>query len=742
MNAILKKIALLLTVPTLIVELASCTDDDTDSVRASQQRIVLEQDDVRTAFEIRSNTAWTTECIASNDDGIEGGEPWFMLTPSSGTGTQQVALDVLNSNNSVQTRSGHIVVKYGNGQMHRIDVMQRGLTDVGPCHVTPEQIGLAATASTGNLFTVGVANRDAYISAWVKTDGATWLKNLEMKYEQSYGYSRKETWAFDVEANPMSNARTAEIEVTINFGHKTYNYTVTVTQNGLGAPSVKTAPTVYMNPGQTSHRQTIWLEGGSKENVQYNVSWTSAYQGTGNTDGWITNAVIENDELVITAERNTDDSAREGSVLIVVQRSGTSDEGLFATLNVKVVQSGHKAAGIVLPVSEITHGYRDADYTSQIMLLNGSKVKSITTDNPDMFSPAPAIDGPTLSYSLTNYDGSSGDYREGVITLLVSNGSSNDAVASVKIRQYGPEMPAVSTPVNALTCDYTGKARQFPLNALNASTLSVVSASEDWLDPVTIEGDVLHYTVSQYDGSLGDFREGVITVAARNAHANTAYYYITVRQYSQKLPEFALPDYVGAGYQAQDFTLPVTLQGGTLRVVGSPEWAPATFGDDAVTIKFSENSAASATDYLREGIVTLAYQKAGTTAYYYIHLRQYARDMAYLSATEIAWSWTATHYNELMITYDNFVPGKTAQIVSIMNALPGSIEIDCNNKEFTATQNQLDISVEHSSWALRPFPQEKTTKVEATISIYINSFPYRQTLTFMVTAVQENTYPK
>lgn len=738
MNAILKKIALILAAAALTVELTSCTDDDTDNVRSSQQRIVLEQDDVRTAFEIRANTAWTAECISLNEDGIEGGEPWFMLTPSSGLGTQQVALDVLNSNNTSQSRGGCIVVNYSNGQTHRIEVMQRGLTDIGPCQVTPEQIGLSAAASTDNLFSVCVANRDAYISAVVNTPGATWLKNLEMSYELSYGYSRKEIWKFDVEENPMSDARTAEIGVAIYFGHKTYNYTVTVTQSGLGAPTVKTAPAVYMNCGQTSHRQTIWLEGGSRENVEYALSWTSAYQGTGNTEGWIRNAAVENDELVITADANTDDNAREGSVLIVAHRPGASDEGLFATLSVKVVQSGHKAAGIVLPVAEIARGFAAADYTSQITLLNGSAVKSVTTDNPGMFSPAPAVRDSRLSYTLTEYDGSQGDYREGVITLLVSNGSSNDAVASIKVRQYGPEMPAISAPADALTCDYTQAARQFPLNALNASTLSVVDVSENWLAPVTIDEDILQYTVGEYDGSRGDFREGVITIAAQNAHANKAYYYITVRQYGKKLPEFTLPDYVGAGYQAQDFKLPVTLQDGTLRIVDSPEWAPATFADDVITIAFTENSAASAMNYLREGFVTLAYEKAGATAYYYIHLRQYARDMAYLSATEAAWNWYSLFISSgLHIEYDGYVPAKEAQVVSVMNVPSGEIETGCSNEMFTVSRTGMDISVEPSTWEILD-RQNPTSTLEATVTVYITGFPYHQTLTLPVSAVQEN----
>lgn len=738
MNAILKKIALILAAAALTVELTSCTDDDTDSVKSSQQNIILEQNDARRAFEIRSNTAWTAECIGLNNDGMETEEPWFMLTPSSGLGTRQVALDVLSSNHTATARKGRIVVTYANGQTYPIEVMQRGLTHI-ECSVTPEQIGLAAVASTGNFFTVSVANRDADITVALKTAetaDATWIKNLAKSHDLSYGYSRKETWAFDVEANTMSDARTAEIEVTVRFGYNTYKYTVTVTQNGLGAPAVKTAPAVYMNCGQTAHRQTIWLEGGNTANVQYDVTWTSAYQGVGNTGGWITKAEIIGSELVVTADANTDDNAREGSVLIVAHRPGAADEGLYATLSVQVVQAGHKAAGIVIPVSEIAHGYAAANYSLQTTLLNGSTVKSIISNNL-MFATISTYDDGRLTYRLEQYDGSQGDYREGVITLLVSNGNSNDAVASLTIRQYAPEMPAISMPVNTLTCDYTAATRQFPLNTLNASELSIAGTNADWIT-ASVDAGKLIYTLTKYDGSLGDFREGVVTISASNAHADKAYYYITVRQYGKKLPEFTLPDYLGAGYQAQDFKLPVTLQDGTLRIVDSPEWAPATFDDDVVTIAFTENSAESAMNYLREGFVTLAYEKAGTTAYYYIHLQQYARDMAYLSATEAKWSWYSLFISPTFpIKYDGYVPAKEAQVVSVINVPSGEIETSCSNEAFTVSQSGMDISVEPSSWEIID-RRNPTSTLEATVTVYIKGFPYHQTLTFPVSAVQEN----
>lgn len=736
MNAILKKISLMTIASALTVGFAGCADDDADSVSSSQQNIILEQNDAHRAFEIRSNTAWTAECIGLNDDGMETEEPWFMLTPSSGLGTRQVALDVLSSNHTATARKGRIVVTYANGQTYPIEVMQRGLTHI-ECSVTPEQIGLAAAASTGNFFTVSVANRDADITVALKTAetaDAPWIKNLAKSHDLSYGYSRKETWAFDVEDNTMSDARTAEIEVTVRFGYNTYKYTVTVTQNGLGAPAVKTAPAVYMNCGQTAHRQTIWLEGGNTANVQYDVTWTSAYQGVGNTGGWITKAEIIGSELVVTADPNTDDNAREGSVLIVAHRPGAADEGLYATLSVQVVQAGHKAAGIVMPVSEIAHGYAAANYSLQMTLLNGSTVKSIISNNL-MFATISTYDDGRLTYRLEQYDGSQGDYREGVITVQVSNGNSNDAIASLTIRQYAPEMPAISMPVNTLTCDYTAATREFPLNTLNASELSLAGTNADWIT-ASVDAGKLTYALTEYDGSLGDFREGVVTISASNAHADKAYYYITIRQYTPRMPEFSLPDYIGAGFEAQNFVLPVDLQGGTLTVVSSPAWAPTTYADNQITVAFSANSGTSATNYMREGIVTLKYSKGGLSAYYYLQLHQYARDMAYLTTGAINWSWYA-HCNGFnsIIGYGRYVPGQVSQVVSIQN-LPHvhEITVSRSNNQFTATLAAADITVTPYSWELGN--PDWVTRLTTTISVFITGAPYSQILTFQAAAVQ------
>lgn len=630
-----------MALPVLVSASAGCADDDAQRVTSSEQKIVLEQTDSHRTFEIRSNTSWTAACVGLNADGTPAAEPWFMLTPSQGTGTTQVSLDLLSSNLSQKTRKGNIVVTYAGGERYTIAVEQRGLTDIA-CGVTPERIGIGAKPSTGNSFTVSVENRDATITV-TPDPAAAWLRNVRKSYDLSYGYSRKEVWVFDADENRNSDARTATVQVTVEFGYNTYRYTVTVTQDGLGAPAVKTPATIYMNCAQTAHRQSVWTEGGDQTNVQYDVTWSSAFAGAGNTDGWIRKAQIVGSEPVLTADPNTDDEAREGAVLIVARRSSNAGEAACASLSVRVVQAGHKAAGIVLPVSEAVHPYREAAYTQEIVLLNGSAVESVTTNNPAMFAELPAVTGNRLSYQVAAYDGSAGDAREATVTIIVANGHSNAAAASLTVRQYAPDMPTIGTMLDRLTLSHAAQSGTIPLNP-EAGTTVTVMGKPAWITAPAVGETItaLDYTVEAFAGATsGDMREGVITLKASNDHVNDVYYYLTVRQHAAQVPTLNVPAYLGMGYEAATVRIPLNLQGGTIVANSSAGWLTAAPAADGIDLTVTANTAAAETNYKREALLTVQYTRDGFTTYYYINVCQYARDMAYISTPAVGWSWYA-----------------------------------------------------------------------------------------------------
>lgn len=770
MNTILKKIALLSALPALAAGFTGCTDDDAQSVSSSQQHIILEQTKTHRLFEIRSNTAWSAACVALNEDGIAVAEPWFMLTPSEGLGTTQVNLDVMDSNLTDKTRKGRIVVTCDGGESYVIDVAQRGLTEI-ESYVTPQRFGLPAAASAANAFTVGVANREAKITAVLKTTDAVWLKNLRKAYDLSYGYSRKENWTFDLDANLMSDARTATIEVTVVFGYNTYKHLITVTQNGLGAPAVKTATTVYMNCAQTAHRQTIWTEGGNRSNVEYEVTWTSACPGVGNTAGWITGASVTGEELVITADPNTDEDSREGSVMIVAHRPGAADEGLYATLNVKVVQAGHKAAGIVVPVAEAVHPYPGAAYSQPIVLLNGSAVESVTTNDEAMFAQTPTVSGGMLAYTLNAYDGAQSDYREGIVTIVVANGHSNKAAGAITVRQYAPGMPQIGTMLSRLTLSYEAQSGVLPLNPETGTTVTVVG-KPDWMTAPAVGVPVteLAYTVTECTSTVA--REGVVTLKAANDHVNAVYYYLTVCQQAARIPTLNVPAYFGMGCEAVDGALiPLNLQGGTITVESSAAWLTAAPVADGITLAATANTAAAATNYKREALVTIRYTKNGLTSYYYINVCQYARDMAYLTPQAVSMTHRSTasvygRYGSATVTIAN-IPGPaevevtntgtTGNFYNLTRTLGITSRTHANTEpglkfEISVNPNHT-ILVDHDAAMVSFNPNaaygnstyRETFNTDhlvnsATIQVKVNAYPYVQHLTLPCTCTCTEFY--
>lgn len=609
---------------TLFAALSCVQEEKQASVGVSDTAIVLADGELSYQFEVVSNVTWTLECQNENGEKAD----WFSVTPSSGNGTTTVTLNIIKENPTMSNRTGRIIVSSGSCKSEA-SVTQRGVSQV-ISFVDPQTVAISSASATSGRFTLVLSNSGAKVSATLPSDAA-WLSNLRLIEDIDTGRSVRKTWSFDVADNNMSDKRSAVVEVSVSAKGKTDRYSVRVEQNGQGAPSIKTPDVIYMGCDQSAHSQPFWVEG-SKENLTYLVSCSSASADSG--EAWITDARVEDGKLIVSAVPNTSQEAREGSVYIVGTRASAAGNGESTALSVKVYQAGHSSAGIQMAASEVTVGYAQASHFVSFVLLNGSKVSGSPEANVSWITDIKASDEGRLTYAVSEYNAPSGesDYREGIISFKVGNGASNDALASLKVRQYSSRFTNIVLP-SELSLQARSASAIIPFDA-DGGKLEVVDSGTDWLKAACVEDEGLSFiNVTASDWTAGEagspLRSGLVTLKySRNER--TVYHYVNVYQYAPTVRDISMSEAVNLNYDEETASFAVGLRGGGIGEIictSAGGWirsaAVSVTGDIAevsVTVDKWETATDGASN--RTGSLCIPYTYDGLTMYHYVQVNQ------------------------------------------------------------------------------------------------------------------------
>lgn len=636
----------------LMLVAAGCEDSHPDNISSSEDIVA-----VSAAQQVYPLTIRATKDVWKAVSDVE----WMQLSRMEAIGTRDIEL-IIAENTSDALRTGHVTVMINDNVKQIITVKQAGKGDTD-VRVTPQLI-TAGAYSDAYSFTFEVKDKLAS-SENITTEveylaGTDWIKDLKYTDVELAGGHLLRTYTFTLEDNEMSNAREAAVNLTVKYGHSVYERNVKIYQNGLGTPAVATIENIYVRHNQTEHKQTVWLNDGDDSNVIYQVYRTSSQSGNETTDpadAWIADAQIAGNELVLTFKKNKVDEIREGDIYIIASRGNYNDYASTAKLRVHVTQSAHQSAGISMPVAEVVHNYAALTYTMPVQPVNSSQVSA-------------------------------------------------------------------SVPVDV-----------------------------DWITNVAINNNTeLTYTLTEYrGGQIGDFREATVTMTAANGNANKAEYYMKVRQYAPELPAISdLPQYIGLGSQAQSGKLLMNVADGTtVTVIAAPAWVTAPAVGNTLTSELNytvtANTAAAtsnAADYFRDGVITLKATNAHkNAAYYYVTVRQYGRDLAYVTSPTLAYSWNANlaQGNNSIASRSNYNPLQNTGWVTSLANLPGmaTVKTRQNNDIFKFTADNAS----GFSWTAIPKTYEWTeitTTTKSTImTIEVNAAPYFQTLTVTATATQK-----
>lgn len=623
-----------------------CEDSHPDNISSSEDFVA-----VNAAQQVYPLTIRATKDAWKAASDVE----WIKLSRAEAIGTRDIEL-IITENTSDASRTGHVTVMISDNVKQIISVKQAGKGDTD-IRVTPQLITAGAYTNEYS-FTLEIKDALAsYENITTKVDylvGEGWIKNLVTEDTEFMDGHLLRTYTFTLDNNEMANAREAVVNLTVKYRHSTYERIVKIYQNGLGTPAVATVENIYVRHNQTGHKQTVWLNDGDDNNVVYQVYRTSSQSGNEDTDpaeAWVADAQIVGNELALTFKENKTDEIREGDVYIIASRGNYNDYASTAKLRVHITQSAHQSAGIGMPVAEVAHDYIESTYTMPVQPLNNSKVSASVPAGVDWIT-AVAVSNNELTYKLATYTGGQeGDFREAVIALIADNGNSNKAVYYMKVRQYAPEMPAISS----------------------------------------------------------------------------------------------LPQYIGLGSSAQSGKLFVNPAAGTtVTVVDKPAWVTAPAVNSVLTTELNytvtANTAAvtgNTADYFRDGVITLKATNAHkNAAYYYVTVRQYGRDLAYIKNFG-TYTWSVSNTGS-GATRTNFLPAKDTGYVATLKNIPGSATITATetNKDFTISQH--GDAIDHAWIAIPVYANwgESTSTKSTTLKIEVNAPPYVQILTATATGTQ------
>lgn len=244
-------------------------------------------------------------------------------------------------------------------------------------------------------------------------------------------------------------------------------------------------------------------------------------------------------KLDATAYNGSLGDSRDAQVTLTI--ANDYFEPIRRTITIR--QVAPNAAGMDMPPMFVTNTPTDLTKSIPLNFYSGSQIAAggITYTPSTMFKKAPEVTNGKLTYELYPYTDSPGAFREGIITIKVTNNIHvNPVTYSITVRQYAEDNTVgldLSIPPY-LGIGYNTTSYSLPLGLATGSTASAasqVTAGGAWITSSSVSSDgklVLALT----QNTTGETREGIITLTVTNSAGKTRVYYINVRQHDMSVP--------------------------------------------------------------------------------------------------------------------------------------------------------------------------------------------------------------
>ncbi len=516
---------------------------------------------------------------------------------------------------------------------------------------------------------------------------------------------------FDVAENTAKESRVGTVVLkATNSGNERFYY-VSVSQAGVGTPSIASTPSSIALPAYAGSGSFYAVV--SNPAVEF-ISATSS-------NDWLvmgSEAGTEDDNLsfTYTYTDNQSDAARTGYISLEYT---VGEQNVFHVI--PVTQNGLGAPAIstlqkvYMLTDQVTHTQSlwladgdDTNVTYEVYVSsNDSYATGSATASVEWLTAA--IDAANRELTLTAPVNTASESRSGVVTIIASRDNAQ-SIVKIDVTQAGHLSAGISGLQQEIYVDHLGYATPatFPFNALNDSEVNGVKVSNTAMVTAAAitANSSLDIMVEPYDGSLGMFRECIITLSADNGNSVVEYYDILVRQYEPDAAMADVPALLEMEYDdvaAKSVT--IDLYNGAeivdCKVVESGSWLTASFTGDVITYTPEATNYDGADGEERTATISITVENENAnTATYFIPVVQYAPRATTLSAaaevsvlapiTTATVKYTTTGDGDITVT-------PTATDAAWITAVPAAVTATEGSAEFVFTLEANPNSVSRSA---------------------------------------------
>ncbi|GHV00903.1 hypothetical protein FACS1894159_07730 [Bacteroidia bacterium] len=373
--------------------------------------------------QVRSNVHWTAA--------VTQGNTWCALSQSQGYGTESIYINVLEYNDGATPRVAIIQLNTTGANQASAQIMVVQSADNSTLMISPSAVEIDKAAQTVGL---AIASNDDWIISADKPSLVT--------INPTSGNGNA-TIDIDVLENNDHDNRVITLTVTAGQGSRTVQKTATITQKGVGAPTLFLSetslsfPAIGINPGDLT------------ANIVAVTNIAGPLQASSDF-AWCTPTVDPATNIITVAVSQNDDNAPRYAIVTVIGNVN----GTAVSSQIRVTQAGVGSPIITLLTSSVQVDHAAQNASASFVKTN-SGITVAAAGYPSWISNVQIASSPGSIVGTVTFDVSENvemAMRQGVISLVASLGSESIAYP-INVLQSGVgaiQLTLIPTVVNAV----------------------------------------------------------------------------------------------------------------------------------------------------------------------------------------------------------------------------------------------------------------------------------------------------
>ena len=503
-----------------------------------------------------------------------------------------------NESSSPRETTLSVIAKIGDQTMaYPVAVTQQGVGELKLVLAT-KSVGVSAA---GETFTVDAFVNSAQATITAYSANASWTTVQTKSTSNSFGISSVLT--VTVAENASADPRSSEIIVPVKAGDQMIFGTISVIQDGVGAPeaSVTESNVNFPKAGGSYTVSVFGADANTTVQAVVPASWVKA--------------TVTKDNVTFTATQNNSSASRSTTADLIVTRGGKTQ-----VIPIDIRQAGTGSAELVIAQNSYTFAQVGATYEIPIESENGTTYEVIST--PDWIA-TESMEKPDGIKAVVASN-TSADKRMGDIVILANNGD-DYTYYIISTTQKGLMAPDIALGQTEIVIPRTATVgtEGYAVTVAGADASTTVKATSDqpWVKGI-VSADKTSIALAAQENKASEKRTATISVVAERGGEEEILSFAVVQPGTGSAElRIAVADYTFGPKEIKEFDIPVTALNGTSYTVASkPEFVTVS-GEGSPMLKIALTSNEATTES-RSGVIVLKAVNGSDEIQYSISIKQ------------------------------------------------------------------------------------------------------------------------